>query len=536
MFGAYFQHRNSRIIAALRLVLAIIFLTALIADPGQPYRAPVAGYAIMVAYVAFAAVLLRVAWTSWWYDFRLSVPAFVIDISVFSLSVLFTEGTSSGFNSPFTAFYFFIMFSASLRWDSKTTALSAIAAAVGYLIAGLALIAVDKDLDLQIFLRRLSYMGVIGLAFVLAGFEARRGRRQATPSDLLEFDAIDAAVRHAARQLGATTVAIAREYRDEPAVAAFYRDGSVELRRLPTARIDATEDVRLFDRSRGRMLLQRGPGERVQARSGPVDIHLAEEAGVVEGLDAILRSGQGAKGELVAGGMANFAIDDLERMRDVARDVVVIIEERALAELERNRAVVQTREALARDLHDSVAQALAGTSFGVEALRQTIPAEAVEAQRLATELKASLRSEQAHIREMIDRLRLAPDDQSAADLAVELGYAVEECRRRWAIDIELEIRDNREIGAPLAFECRQIVREAVSNAVRHGGARRIEICAQGKDDGIMLAIANDGAPFDSDIDSAQPWTIRERVVRLKGEMQVANRASRPNLQISLPAA
>ena len=536
LLDSYFQHRSARIIAALRLALAVIFFTALVADPGQPYRAPLTAYAVLGSYIAFALVLLRVAWVSWWYDFRLSAAALFIDVTVFSVAVLFTESTSSAFNSPFTAFFFFIMFSASLRWNSRVVALSAIAAAMGYLVAGLALMLVDKDVDMQVFLRRLSYMAVIGLAFVFAGFEARRGRHYRKQSDLVEFDAFEAVLRHATRRLGAEIAVIAWETSDEPPVAALYRNNVVTAHPLDSLAFDENADVILFDSVRGRALYKTPGSERVHALSGPIGTSLAARFGITEGLIAMVRSGQGSLGTIVLSGISTYAVDDLERLRDVASEVVVMIEERALAQYQRNRAVIQTREALARDLHDSVAQALTGASFGIEALRQTIPPDADEPLRLAAELKATLRREQAHIREMIERLRVAPEDKNEADLAQELEGAVEECRQRWGIAVDFSSEGDLHIAAPLAYECRQIVREAVSNAVRHGRARHVSVRAQGCNGRVELDIANDGAPFGPANEDGQPWTIRERVVRLKGHMHVGVGGTGPHLHIQLPLA
>jgi signal transduction histidine kinase len=528
-----FRNRIARVIAALRFVLAAVFLIALTADPTQPTRHVPIGYAILIGYVVISVILLRIAWTSWWLDFRLSGYAFALDIAVFSLSVWFTENPAVNFNSPFTAFFFFLMYAAALRWNWRITALSAIVTAAAYVLAGTALLIEGQDIEIQVFLRRLTYMGVIAVALILFGMQSRSGRREPPSIDLVQYDRLEAAVRYTARVLAARTVAIVWEPSEEPAIAVILRDGEVETHRLVTFSRGDQPLVQLFDLARGRCLALQSDEGRVSVCDPPPRDGLIALAGIDEGLCAALRSGQGSRGQLIAGEMDNLAIDDLSRFHDIAREVVALIEERALAELERNRALVQTREALARDVHDSVAQALAGATFGIEALRLTIPEEAQESRRLAGELKATLRNEQTHIRGVIERLRSGPSDNRNTDLAEELASTVEECRGRWGIDIRLSKDGDSGIGVPLAFECRQILREAVSNAVRHGNARRVDVEAAIAGSRLSLVITNDGTPFGDDSRRAYPRTIGERVERLSGRLVVESGAP-ARIRIELP--
>ncbi len=533
MLTTSFQNRIARVIAALRLVLAVVFLLALAVDPSQPTRYVTSGYALLIGYVVTSTIFLRIAWVSWWYDFRLSGFAFALDIVVFSLAVWFTENSALNFNSPFTAFFFFLMYAATLRWNWKVTTLAAGVTAVAYLLTGTALLLEGQDIDVNVFLRRLTYMGVIAVALILFGMQSRSGRREAPPADLVRFAPLEAAVRYTARLLGARTVAIIWEAGDEPASAVILSDGYLEKHRMSSLPVSYGPEVQMFSQTHGRCLALVSEEGRISTCDPPSRNGLIALADLDEGLFATMRSGQGSRGQLIAGDMDDLAIDDLSRFREIAREVVALIEERALAEFERNRAVIQTREALARDVHDSVAQALAGATFGLEALRLTIPDEATESRQLASELKAALRNEQMHVRAVIERLRSAPSDEPFADLEEELVRAVEECRARWGIDLSLANGGKSVISAPLAFECRQIVREAVSNAVRHGGARSVEISATTADDRLSLSIANDGAPFGDGAGRAEPRTIRERVERLRGLMTVED-GIRPRLHIELP--
>lgn len=533
MLAKYFQNRVARVIAVLRVLLAVIFLVALVADPSQPNRHPAEGYALIGAYLVLALLLLRVAWVSWWFDFRLALPAHALDIAVFALSVWFTEEPGNTFNSPFIAFFFFLMFAATIRWDWRVTAWSALAAVLGYIVVGIALYWAGNDLEAQIFARRLSYMGVIGFAFVLLGVQFRTGRRENPPSDFLDEDPLEAAVRYAAAQLSAGKVGIWWEETDEPALIVLLREGFAAKKRLVQPG-NRSPMIELFDVSTGRALVETPPGSRKVARTLSETSALAAEVSASEGLSTRLITAQGTLLELVVADMPSVAADDMARVYEIAREIAAMVEQRALARLERDRAVIRTRESLARDLHDSVAQSLAGATFGLEALRQTIPDDAAPARNLAEELKARLRSEQSHIREMIDRLRLASADEVTVSMAAELEDTVEECRTRWQVEIDCQELEEISVEAALAFECRQIFREAVSNAVRHGKARCISVSAKSCEGALRIEIANDGLPFGNLGSEVEPWTIRDRVGRLGGTMAIHDDPRWPRLVVELP--
>ena len=97
LVGKGLQHPSGRVIALGRLMLATLFLIAIWVDSSQPARAPEATYALLAAYLAFAAAIVVITWNNWWLDAKLAGPAHAVDIILFTLLVLLTEG----FTSPY---------------------------------------------------------------------------------------------------------------------------------------------------------------------------------------------------------------------------------------------------------------------------------------------------------------------------------------------------------------------------------------------------------------------------------------------------
>src|SRR5690606_3232673 len=118
---------------------------------------------------------------------------------------------------------------------------------------------------------------------------------------------------------------------------------------------------------------------------------------------------------------------------------------------------------------------LAGVALRLEGLRRWI-AGGGDADEEIQSIKAALKSEQAQVRAMIDRLRrgehILPDSAAKATI----GSLLDDLSAYWGIEAMLE-PGSESIAVPgwLGHELRQLAREAVANAVRHGKAKKIVI-------------------------------------------------------------
>ncbi|MFM7378324.1 MAG: histidine kinase [Erythrobacter sp.] len=96
---------------------------------------------------------------------------------------------------------------------------------------------------------------------------------------------------------------------------------------------------------------------------------LADHFAIAEGLVIPLRSSSG-RGLLILGCNPGLSIDDLAMAPAIAQEIAATLDRLLLSHISREVAVAQLRTTLARDLHDSVAQTLAGVRFRIEALRE----------------------------------------------------------------------------------------------------------------------------------------------------------------------
>jgi signal transduction histidine kinase len=536
-----FEYSSGRIIAFTRLVLAVVFFLSLWVDPAQPARASALGYALLFGYMLVAAALLVTSWRSWWWDHRLAWPAMLIDVLAFLAAVFFTESTADDFTSPFLAFFAFLMLAATIRWDWRMTLITGSAITGLYLLTGLGLAAIDVGFDNYRFGRRVIYMFI--LALILAWFGLQR-REQAIErfverlGDRPEESALlEQALYYAASQSHARRAAIAWGEYEEPDVELRTLGLAAPGARLGPAELDAETGfaryAQLFDRAEGRSLLARR-GQRPVARKGLIGDRLAELCGIDEGV-ALPLIGLTGRGELLLCDIDGVGSDHVQRGTLLAREVTAAFDRQATLALAGETALARMRDSLAHDLHDSVAQSLAGASLRLEGLRAWIrdggdPDTEIDA------MKLSLREEQGHVRSLIARLRLGTAKEANVDAGEAMRRLLASLSVQWGVAVqgslpEVPVR----LPGRIVHELEQVLREAVANAVRHGNANHVTAAFTSSADGeLRLTIRDDGAGFPPDDPDPRPWSIAARIDKLGGWLSVSTRPGATTLDISIP--
>ncbi|MFJ3483025.1 ATP-binding protein [Pseudomonas sp. NPDC090202] len=189
-------------------------------------------------------------------------------------------------------------------------------------------------------------------------------------------------------------------------------------------------------------------------------------------------------------------------------------------EQQRQQATAQ-HGALARELHDSVAQQLGYLSFQAR-LVQTRLADAELAGTSLTELRNGLSQLQRQVRELITSARLTMDGRS---LRQALADSVAEFSRRCIIVFELDNRlpDNA-LSPETELQILQIVREALTNAVRHSHARHVRIeLRQNQAGDTLVSVEDDGiglSPASGEDNHFGLAIIRERAASIGARLVI----------------
>ena len=153
------------------------------------------------------------------------------------------------------------------------------------------------------------------------------------------------------------------------------------------------------------------------------------------------------------------------------------------------------RQRIARELHDSIGQALGGVKFGLESCEAQLDAGEPLAHTLH-QLAARMQGVMDEVRRISMNLR--PSTLDDLGILPTLGWFMREFS---AIYRQIELKtlvdvDEEEIAAPLKTAIYRIVQEAFNNVVAHSGARRVSLVLRRRERKLELQVQDDGAGFD----------------------------------------
>jgi signal transduction histidine kinase len=154
--------------------------------------------------------------------------------------------------------------------------------------------------------------------------------------------------------------------------------------------------------------------------------------------------------------------------------------------------ILGERSRIARELHDTLIQGFSGVTMEMQALcaKLSSPEERSTLQEIVQDAARSLRE----ARRSVAGLRGAAGAQSGLGSAI--AQAARQITEAKDIRLKLELEQNpRELPAEIEYNLLRIAQEAVSNSVKHSGARLIEVSLHSTAALVSLAIKDDGSGF-----------------------------------------
>jgi signal transduction histidine kinase len=195
---------------------------------------------------------------------------------------------------------------------------------------------------------------------------------------------------------------------------------------------------------------------------------------------------------------------------------------RAISEYQRALALAAAadeRRRVARNLHDGLAHELLFILSTARAVAASGSHDRVH--QLVSAAERALDES----RRAIAVLARAPDE----DLDVAIAQAAEEVGGRLGMRVAFQLDAGVRVGAERQEELVRIVREAVTNAGRHGKASRVTVRLV-DDGGLRLRIVDDGVGFDARLASSADGfgltSMRERARRLAGVLTIESAPGR----------
>jgi signal transduction histidine kinase len=258
-----------------------------------------------------------------------------------------------------------------------------------------------------------------------------------------------------------------------------------------------------------------------------------------------IRAPGGIRGRLMLGRThANFAREDLDFCQTLVAQAGMVLDNVILQSKAEELAVAEERARIARDVHDGFVQSLASLDVGIEVCRRLERKDPARLSGELAELQRTVKQGYRDARRYLDRLRDQKPHGPDVDEAVR--ELVREFRDRGDVAVELEAHAE---GVParhgVGFEVLQIVREGLTNIIRHSGARNACVTVDARNGEFYVAIRDDGRGFPAASSSdtqelprtAAPWSIRERVEALGGSLHLSSKiGGGSEIRITLPKA
>ena len=193
-------------------------------------------------------------------------------------------------------------------------------------------------------------------------------------------------------------------------------------------------------------------------------------------------------------GAADFSDDDQQVIEMLAVHAAIAIEKTRLYERARELSVVEERNRLARELHDSVTQRLFGLTLAAEAAATVVDRDPSEAKDALARVQELAREAMDELRSLIFELR--PASVETEGLAAALRKHVAVLQRVHGRDVEIHLDAEVDGRGDGDGEVLRIAQEALQNALRHARARRVDVSLSATNGALQLAVADDGAGFD----------------------------------------
>jgi signal transduction histidine kinase len=208
--------------------------------------------------------------------------------------------------------------------------------------------------------------------------------------------------------------------------------------------------------------------------------------------------------------------------RVLVRQERLVAENARLHERARQAAILEERQRLSRELHDSVTQALYGVSLYAEAASRALTAGDT------APVASNLREIRETTQEALDEMRLLlfelrPPLLEERGLFGALQSRLGAVEARAGLMTDLHGEESVRLSPETEQELYRLAQEALNNVLKHAHARQVTVRLDVAGDRAILEVADDGVGFEPELRNGGGFGLhgmRERAERLGGTLEV----------------
>ncbi len=216
-----------------------------------------------------------------------------------------------------------------------------------------------------------------------------------------------------------------------------------------------------------------------------------------------------------------FAVEDAALISNIADQIAIVLENARLRKLGERTVIIEERQRLARDLHDSVAQSIFSLSLFAHAGN-----DALEDGDMSG-VRESLDSIKENALKALKEMRLLlyellPSALEEQGLVTAIQNRIDTVERRAGLQTIFNVRWEIELPLFVQNQLYHILSEGLNNSLRYARAQCVKILLEAGSDGVRLRIIDDGIGFE--IDSARSngfglKNMQERMKKLGGRFR-----------------
>lgn len=206
-----------------------------------------------------------------------------------------------------------------------------------------------------------------------------------------------------------------------------------------------------------------------------------------------------------------------------------IDKEKEAARLEKKNkklAVLEERNRIARELHDSVSQNLFGVNLQLNTLAKIVEDDPKEAKKIINQSQEMVQEVQTEMRLMIYELR--PVNLAEKDFLIAVADLIKLYRKRYDLEIKSKlVGDEDLIDDKLQLAIYRVLQEALNNVVKHANAEIVEVeLLINKAESVKLNVKDDGEGFNPNQtnNGIGLRTMHERIKKVSGELKIDSQA------------
>jgi PAS domain S-box-containing protein len=222
---------------------------------------------------------------------------------------------------------------------------------------------------------------------------------------------------------------------------------------------------------------------------------------------------------------ATIGKTELDFLTAIASQASIAIENARLFAEAQDKAALEERQHLARELHDSVSQTLFSAGLIAEVLPQLWQREPKEGEQRLEELRQLTRGALAEMRMLL--LELRPTVLTQVPLNELLRQLADATTGRARLPVALEYIGSPRLLLPEAqIGLYRIAQECLNNVVKHAGAKAANVRLAYEPEAVELEVCDDGSGFVADAHGAEHLGLkimRERAAAIGADLTVHSR-------------